>query len=136
MSLYCCSCCCGCHVIVFKDSVVFFLVVNVFFVILSMLCCFMVFLLYSLLLLLFQLFCVINAVFSRWLFFNIFCLWCISPRSGGGCSGVVCFPDGSTLSWSFGPSAARQVAVEWIPAWLLSPPVHCPKGYSVQGARR
>ena len=50
--------------------------------------------------------------------------------------GVVCLLQESPLSWFFGPSAARPVVVEWIPAWLLSPPAHCPKGYSVRGPRR
>ena len=44
--------------------------------------------------------------------------------------------DGLPLSWSFGPNAVRKVAVEWIPAWLLIPPAHCPKDYSVWGLRR
>ena len=45
--------------------------------------------------------------------------------------GSLCLLDRSPLSWFLGPSVARQVAVMWIPAWLLHPPAHCPKGYSV-----
>ena len=39
---------------------------------------------------------------------------------------MVCFLDESPLSWSLGLSSARPVVVKWIPAWLLSPPAHCP----------